>query len=261
MADQKTWTSVEILKMWPQAKSELQGFQRQLEEKSSITASQLGLALQLAEAEFERLEFLLLGVLPVIEGQSPSLANTKIEPEKIQDLLRERCGQEDDFRPFKEEKEEDLEIDLSCCRRVDKIREGLQRVSFDFENYECTPGSSMGRFENLLGPRYFGKIPAVGCAAGGDWEYPVFFIIYVDQDGTTLRSYIPKDGNTWNYDLGLAFGNDEMADADFLKKLVTAIRPDLSVEIIEEVVLRGAEIMFDENKIIKDIEDNIQVSS
>ena len=134
------------------------------------------------------------------------------------------------------------------------------RVSFDFENYEYTHGSFIGQFRNLLGPRYFGKVPAVGCAAGGDWEYPVFFIVYLDTDGVTLKSYIPKDGNTWNYDAESAFGNDEKADADFLVDWVTNNRPDILPEDIKENPTDNAEIIFDEDKVIKDIEDNIHVS-
>ncbi len=50
------WTKEEILKMWPQAERELKGFQNALEGKSGLTAAQLGMALQLAEAEFKRLK-------------------------------------------------------------------------------------------------------------------------------------------------------------------------------------------------------------
>lgn len=56
MSNKRTWTKEEILDMWPQAKGELQGFQRHLERNSGITASQLGMALQLAEIEFKRLQ-------------------------------------------------------------------------------------------------------------------------------------------------------------------------------------------------------------
>lgn len=248
MANQKIWTKEEIIEMWPQAKGELQGFQKHLERKSGITAFQLGMALQLAEAEFKR-----LNLLPVVAMPNLLLANTKVEPEKIRELLKEKCAQVGNS--------EGSGIDLSFCPEVDKIGEGLKRVSFGFENYEYTHGSHIGHFRNLLGPRYFGKVPAVGCAAGEDWEYPVFFIVYMDQDGVTLRSYIPKDGNTWNYDTESAFGNDEKNDANFLVSWMIINRPDLSSETIEENPTDNAEIMFDENKIIKDIEDNLQVGS
>src|SRR3989344_7093179 len=49
------WSIEEILKMWPQAAGELRGFQQVLQRKSGITENQLGMALQLAEAEFQRL--------------------------------------------------------------------------------------------------------------------------------------------------------------------------------------------------------------
>ncbi len=51
----KVWTQEEILAIWPQANGELRGFQHALERRSGLTASQLGMALQLAEAEFNRL--------------------------------------------------------------------------------------------------------------------------------------------------------------------------------------------------------------
>lgn len=52
----KAWTDEEILRMWPQAAEELRGFQRHLERNAGITAAQLGMALQLAEKEFQRIQ-------------------------------------------------------------------------------------------------------------------------------------------------------------------------------------------------------------
>jgi rubrerythrin len=51
----RVWSVKEILKMWPQANEELRGFQRALEATAGLTAAQLGMALQLAEAEFQNL--------------------------------------------------------------------------------------------------------------------------------------------------------------------------------------------------------------
>ena len=59
MAHGKAWTKEEILEMWPQAAGELRGFQRHLEaRRAGITADQLGMALQLASVEFQRLQVL-----------------------------------------------------------------------------------------------------------------------------------------------------------------------------------------------------------
>jgi hypothetical protein len=52
----KIWTKEEILEIWPQADAELQGFRRALQAKSGITAAQLDMALQLADAEYKRLK-------------------------------------------------------------------------------------------------------------------------------------------------------------------------------------------------------------
>ena len=53
---EKVWTKEEILKLWPQAEGELTGFYRVLKANAGITASQLGMALQLAKAEFDRIK-------------------------------------------------------------------------------------------------------------------------------------------------------------------------------------------------------------
>jgi len=56
MSNQRVWTKDDILEMWPQAVDELRGFQHHIEGNTSLTASQLGMALQLANREFQRLK-------------------------------------------------------------------------------------------------------------------------------------------------------------------------------------------------------------
>ena len=55
MAQDRVWTNAELLEMWPQAAGELRAFKRYLEARAGITAAQLSMAIQLAEAEFKRL--------------------------------------------------------------------------------------------------------------------------------------------------------------------------------------------------------------
>ena len=52
----KVWSKDEVQQMWPQALDELRGFQRALENRAGLTAVQLDMALQLADAEFRRLK-------------------------------------------------------------------------------------------------------------------------------------------------------------------------------------------------------------
>lgn len=52
----RIWTDEQVKEMWPQAKSELLGFANALERGSAgITASQLRMAVQLAQKRFEEM--------------------------------------------------------------------------------------------------------------------------------------------------------------------------------------------------------------
>jgi hypothetical protein len=59
-----------------------------------------------------------------------------------------------------------------------------------------------------------------GIIMGGDWEIPMFMIIY--WDGKKLRCYIPSYGNLVNLDFGCAFGSEEdsLDDEDKKAKLI-----------------------------------------
>ena len=56
-----------------------------------------------------------------------------------------------------------------------------------------------------------------GFSAGGDWEWPVFFLFYFY--GKKLRAYIPTEGNRYNTDTMKAYGNDSDADSYNMYKL------------------------------------------
>lgn len=91
------------------------------------------------------------------------------------------------------------------------------KVKFDFENFDTKPGPGGFGPKNLMGYHTLGNgLTFCGMCAGGDWEHPVFFIIY--WDGKKLRAYIPTDGNPWNLMTKEAYGNDEEADAADAKK-------------------------------------------
>jgi hypothetical protein len=88
-----------------------------------------------------------------------------------------------------------------------KVNDDLKKVNFDFENWEDSPPGycdCAGIMGFCTAPN---GLPFLGVTAGGDWEYPLFFIIY--WDGKKLRGYIPTDGNMWNTDSKEAYGNSE----------------------------------------------------
>jgi len=96
------------------------------------------------------------------------------------------------------------------CLDLPQVKKDLAKVEFDFENEDCNNGCNHIKYFQVA-PN---GLPYWGMDAGGDWEVPVFFIIY--WDGKKLRGYIPTEGNTWNTDTKSAYGNamDYTYDAD-----------------------------------------------
>lgn len=94
-----------------------------------------------------------------------------------------------------------------------------KEVIFDLENneyeieegYKCAPkeGSLLGIHELENGLNF------IGIVAGGDWEYPLFYIIYVNEN-KEFQMYIPKYGNTFCIDTMTAFGSEEERDINLL---------------------------------------------
>lgn len=100
-------------------------------------------------------------------------------------------------------------------RRIKKSLAGDLKVRFDFENFAASAAD--GGPPALMGPVMLGHgLVFWGMCSGGDWETPVFWIVYFD--GRKLRAYIPTDGNCWNTATHAAYGNDDEADLAELKR-------------------------------------------
>ena len=98
------------------------------------------------------------------------------------------------------------------------VSKNLSRVNFDLENlerfgtedsYNHLPGLAdlvgyemLGDMENDL------AFPVLWVAAGGDWELPLVFILFIGEDDE-LHAYIPEDGNCYNKKAKAAYGNNE----------------------------------------------------
>lgn len=76
------------------------------------------------------------------------------------------------------------------------LEKDLKKIKFDSENF-----SELNDYRvTSSGINY------ILCWAGGDWEYPVHFMIY--WDGKSFRAYIPTKGNTFRKDTKTAFGSE-----------------------------------------------------
>lgn len=123
----------------------------------------------------------------------------------------------------------------------------------------------------------------LGVTAGGDWEEPVFFIIYFDGKG--LRGYIPENGNTYNKITKTAFGSegesDVVLDPIQHKSKILEMFPHVTEEDYQDVVEQyerdkatstysvefseylsefvSGQVDFDDNKLVEDIKNRIEV--
>lgn len=95
------------------------------------------------------------------------------------------------------------------------MEKDLEKIEFDMENSTSVPNEFVDDGGLLVGFHTLDNgLSFLGCLAGGDWELPVFFIIY--HNGKSLRAYIPTCGNLINRDAKSAFGNYD--DDEFMKK-------------------------------------------
>ncbi len=132
-----------------------------------------------------------------------------------------------------------------------KARKDLDKVEFDGENYVDEPTSGDDDLNPLLGIRTLKNgMTYWGIKAGGDWEYPVFFIVY--WDGKEIRGYVPHHGNTWNYKTKAAYGNEMDIDPEEAMDLAEAqLNVDLLVEDIQNrIKVKEGEVAKAINKVL-----------
>lgn len=86
----------------------------------------------------------------------------------------------------------------------------VQKIDFDFENSAVDNEGEKALPDGTA---------IIWAYAGGDWEYPVYFVLYLDPDDH-IRAYVPKDGNTYCHKCKCAWGtcecNDEKDSEDHL---------------------------------------------
>jgi len=110
---------------------------------------------------------------------------------------------------FKDYYKKDIEKILSDMR--EKIKKDLAKVTFDGENEYIIPRNFQVDTHDIIGINTLPNgMVFNGVMAGGDWEQPIFYIVY--WDGKSLRGYIPTDGNPYNRSTKYAYGNNGEAD-------------------------------------------------
>ena len=138
----------------------------------------------------------------------------------------------------------ETEDDLNPVNIKDKISPKDFKIIFDCENF-ITPLDEYiydnGKNENGVEFIQLDNFPIALCYAGGDWEYPVWFSIYID-DNNKLRVYIPTNGNTFNKYTKTAFGSEESTKLDPIK--IWKDIPDLWKKDINKEVINTCDFEF-----------------
>ena len=93
------------------------------------------------------------------------------------------------------------------------IYKDLSKINFDMENIEYVGEFSTPGAEDLKPFEMLGEFPVAWVSAGGDWELPLIFVLYIGDKGE-LRAYIPKDGNAYDHAEKCAYGSEE--DEEFM---------------------------------------------
>ena len=147
----------------------------------------------------------------------------------------------------------DREIDfyeLLQRSNIPKAMDDLKKVEFDLENIMDKDSENWdGADTKLLGFHTVNGKSFCGLFGGGDWEFPVFFILYCD--GKDIRAYIPEKGNVYNKDLKSAIGNNEDEDDAYCRKTYNR-----SYEEVETGPLFEA---YDWDAILADIDNRLQL--
>ena len=92
---------------------------------------------------------------------------------------------------------------------ADALSEDLNNSGIEFDTENCTCDQK----ETFNMPGFFvgidalpGGTPIMWFGAGGDWEQPIAFCIYLGVDNK-IHAYVPREGNCYNKKTNAAFGN------------------------------------------------------
>ena len=95
---------------------------------------------------------------------------------------------------------------------IDDATEKVNTIDVNFENCvgdrPCIKEIS-GRESSLLGYHEINGFPFYGFNGGGDWEVPLYGIMYMKDGDDSIYYYIPLRGNIYNPTYMSAFGNND----------------------------------------------------
>jgi len=111
------------------------------------------------------------------------------------------------------------------------ISKDLSKINFDFENHTFYKKAE-NFAEYPVGYKLLGTdLHVYFVNSGGDWEFPICFIIYLGHEGK-LRAYIPNKGNVYNHKEKCAYGSENKSNNYDDEELLKEYNYDLMIEDI-----------------------------
>jgi hypothetical protein len=145
-----------------------------------------------------------------------------------------------------------------------KVWSDWSKIEFSAENFTTRANEFRVTGAHIVGLHTLPNgMTYLGALMGGDWESPLFGIVY--HDGKTFRGYIPTDGNAFNCLTKAAVGNDEDEDIKYLLKCHSSL-PDVSgksaKEMEEHIYNEGIPALpLDPDAILADVQKRILIKS
>lgn len=129
-------------------------------------------------------------------------------------------------------------------------------IKFDLENLDYHSPI----YDEITGAIELEDRVFIGFQSGGDWEYPVYLILYLQDN--KWRVYIPKEGNLINKDTMRAFGSGEEESGNTDLKYLQKIMPEeFADDEDDDFEIDDCEMILNIDAIRKDILNNVGVSS
>ena len=117
------------------------------------------------------------------------------------------------------------------------ISKDLAKINFDLENCTRPDDANFANYPagfRMLAPDF----PAFFVNAGGDWEFPICFVLY--WDGKQVRGYIPNAGNVYNRTEKCAYGSENEVECEIsepeLADLISVA--GIYTDVINRIILK-----------------------
>lgn len=142
----------------------------------------------------------------------PKRVMNKVSKEELWKKMCESVGMYH-FSEWKDEYMSEFtahDILRKILHEYDSVKIDMKSIQVDSENLTCDMNDTFG--DDIVGTPMLGlqtinnEYTFFGFELGGDWEYPVFAILYYD--GELIRAYIPSCGNVVNLDFNCALGSE-----------------------------------------------------